>query len=113
MLRTEKLEETINFYTNVLGFTCTTKNDDWGWASLSKDDIEIMVAKPNDHVPKDGPKFTGSLYIQTSDVNELWNLLKDKTKVCYRIDDFAWQMREFAIYDNNGYILQFGQEITK
>jgi len=23
-----------------------------------------------------------------------------------------WGMREFAIYDNNGYMLQFGQEIA-
>ncbi|NHQ72651.1 bleomycin resistance family protein, partial [Elizabethkingia miricola] len=30
---------------------------------------------------------------------------------CYNIEDFPWQMREFAIYDNNGYILQFGQDV--
>ena len=26
-------------------------------------------------------------------------------------EDFEHGMREFAIYDNNGYMLQFGQEI--
>ena len=28
------------------------------------------------------------------------------------IETFEWGMREFAIYDNNGYVLQFGQETT-
>jgi hypothetical protein len=28
------------------------------------------------------------------------------------MEDFEYGMREFAIRDNNGYILQFGQEIS-
>jgi len=31
--------------------------------------------------------------------------------VVYPLEDCAYGMREFAIRDNNGYILQFGQEI--
>lgn len=112
MLWTNELEETIDFYTNVLGFTCDEKNEDWEWASLHKDEVEIMLAKPNEHTPFEKPTFTGSFYIRTNNVNELWNRLKDKTKTCYPIENFEWQMREFAIYDNNGYILQFGQEIS-
>ncbi|MGQ0540780.1 MAG: hypothetical protein ACT4O9_02875 [Blastocatellia bacterium] len=37
--------------------------------------------------------------------------MKDKALVCYDIEDFPYGMREFAVYDNNGYILQFVQEI--
>jgi hypothetical protein len=33
--------------------------------------------------------------------------------VCYGIEDFFYGMREFAIYDNNGYLLQFGQPISE
>jgi hypothetical protein len=29
----------------------------------------------------------------------------------YPIENFAYQMREFAIRDVNGYIIQFGREI--
>jgi len=36
--------------------------------------------------------------------------LKDKVRVCYPLENFEYGMREFAIYDNNGYLLQFGQE---
>jgi hypothetical protein len=37
--------------------------------------------------------------------------LKDKAKVCCGIEDFDHGVREFAVYDNNGYLLQFGQEL--
>lgn len=112
MLWTDKLEETITFYTQILHFTLGEKNDDWGWASLYKDDVHIMLAKPNAHTPFEKPVFTGSFYFNTDNVDALWEELKDKAPVCYGIEEYDWEMREFAIYDNNGYLLQFGQEIT-
>ena len=48
----------IRFYTEVLGFTCGARNNDWGWAALHLDDVEIMLAIPNAHTPFDAPKFT-------------------------------------------------------
>ncbi len=36
--------------------------------------------------------------------------LKDKAAIVYPLEDFDYGMREFAIRDNNGYILQVGQE---
>ena len=41
----------------------------------------------------------------------MWNEVKENVKICYPLETFEWGMREFAIYDNNGYMLQFGQEI--
>lgn len=111
ILYTEKINETIDFYAGVLGFTCDEKNDDWGWASLHRDNVEIMIAKPNSHLHFEKPVFTGSIYITTDNVDKLWETLKEKTKLVYEIENFDWQMREFAIYDNNGYIIQFGQEL--
>ena len=57
------------------------------------------------------PTFTGSLYFHTDDVDTLWQRLKDRARICYPIDNFEYGMREFAIYDNNGYLLQFGQPL--
>jgi uncharacterized glyoxalase superfamily protein PhnB len=111
MIWTEQIKETIDFYTHMLGFTCYEYNEEWGWASLGKDKVGIMLTKPNAHTPFDKPNFTGSFYFNTEDVDSLWNILKDKTNVCYPIDNFEHGMREFAIYDNNGYLLQFGKEI--
>lgn len=112
ILWTNEMEETIDFYTTILGFTCGERNDDWGWAALQKDGVEIMIARPNAHTPFDKPVFTGSFYLNTDHVDEWWEDLKGKTRVCYAIENFDWGMREFAVYDNNGYLLQFGQEIV-
>ena len=112
MMWTDDLNGTIDFYTNVLGFNCVEKNEDWGWATLGIDDISIMLAKPNSHTPYNKIGFTGTFYYTTDDVDAMWTKLKDITKVCYPIEDFKYGMREFAIYDNNGYTLQFGQEIA-
>lgn len=111
LLWTENLHETVDFYTKVLGFICGELNEDWQWASLWKDDVAIMLSQPNAHTNYDKIGFTGSFYFTVDDVDALWNELKAKTKVCYEPETFEWGMREFAIYDNNGYLLQFGQEI--
>ncbi|MEP6789357.1 MAG: VOC family protein, partial [Acidobacteriota bacterium] len=78
----------------------------------SIDDVAIMFAKPNEHTPYDKIGFTGSFYFNTDDVDALWEKLKDKAGVCYGIEDFYYGMREFAVCDSNGYLLQFGQEIA-
>lgn len=111
LLRTNQLDETIAFYVDILGFTCAEKNEDWGWAAIHLDYVDIMLAVPNEHVPFEKPQFTGSFYIPVSNVDKLWARLKDKVEVVYPIEDLEWQMREFAIRDNDGYMLQFGQEM--
>ncbi|MDH6254340.1 putative glyoxalase superfamily protein PhnB [Chryseobacterium sp. H1D6B] len=111
VLWTENLDETILFYTSILGFTVLGKNEDWQWASLRKDDVQIMFSKPNDHEKFDKIGCTGSFYFNVNNVDGLWEDLKTKAEVCYEIETFEWEMREFAVYDNNGYILQFGQPV--
>ncbi|HTN18441.1 MAG TPA: VOC family protein [Chitinophagaceae bacterium] len=71
LLRTHQLDETIAFYTQLIGFTLAEKNEEWGWASLYKDNVAIMVATPNAHFPFDQPLFTGSFYFTTDDVDTL------------------------------------------
>lgn len=111
MLTTTDLQGTVDFYVQTLGFSCTAFAAELGWASVRLGNIEMMFSSPNDHIPFDKPTFTGSFYFRTEVVDEIWSSLKDKTNVCYAIEDFDYGMREFAIYDNNGYLLQFGQEI--
>ncbi len=113
MIWTEDFAGTIEFYTQKLGFECVTRMDEYPWGSLRLNNAAIMVAAPNEHTPYDRIGFTGTFYLNTDDVDTLWSELKDKAKVCYDIETFPWGMREFAIYDNNGYMLQFGQEITE
>jgi len=111
VLYTTDLQATITFYTRILGFTCEALDFSYGWASLKRDDVGIMLSRPGDHTPFEKSHFTGSIYINTNEIDILWNTLKDKVKVCYEIENFDYGMREFGFYDNNGYLLQFGQEI--
>jgi uncharacterized glyoxalase superfamily protein PhnB len=111
MLRTWDLPRSIAFYTEVLGFECERASEEWGWASLRRDAAAIMLARPDAHAGDTAPAFTGSLYLKTDDVDALWARLRDRVRVCYPIESFDYGMREFAIYDNNGYVLQFGQPL--
>lgn len=111
-LYTKQLKETVQFYTSVLGFVCADFDESLRWAFVAKDDVEIMFAYPNEHIPFNGPAFTRSLYIHTNNVDDLWVKYKDACKVCYNPENFEHGIREFAIYDNNGYLLQFGQQLT-
>jgi uncharacterized glyoxalase superfamily protein PhnB len=111
MLRTWDIRGTVNFYTQVLGFTCSAFEEDWGWANLQWEAAEIMLSGPNVHEKDTAPAFTGSPYFMCDDVDDHWETLRLRAKVCYPIENFEYGMREFAIYDNNGYILQFGSPI--
>ena len=111
MLWTENLRETVDFYTSVLGFECVEFNEEWGWSAMAHDEVDLMFARPNAHTPFEKSNFRGSFYFYPDDVDEIWNELKEKAKVAYEIENFEHGMREFAIYDNNGYLLQFGNEI--
>jgi len=113
MLYTTDLNGTVDFYVQTLGFKCNSLETEWGWASVAIDTIEIMFSLPNDLIPFDKSTFTGSFYFKTKQVDELWENLKDKATIAYPLENFDYGMREFAIHDNNGYLLQFGQEINE
>jgi uncharacterized glyoxalase superfamily protein PhnB len=103
------MDESIRFYCGVLGFRCAKRIE--GWASLERGLAEIMLSLPNEHLPFDKRAFTGSFYFQAEDVDSMREQLREKTTIVYPLENFEYGMREFAIRDINGYILQFGQEI--
>jgi uncharacterized glyoxalase superfamily protein PhnB len=111
MLQTEDFQGTLDFYTHTLGFAIHSQAPELGWASLTKDKIALMISGPNKHEPFSEPKLTGSIYINTDNVDALWEELNEKARICYPIETFEYEMREFGIYDNNGYILNFGQPV--
>jgi uncharacterized glyoxalase superfamily protein PhnB len=111
MLQTEDYQGTLDFYTHTLGFECTSSIPGLGWASLKRDRIALMISRPNSHTPFGGPRLTGSIYINTDDVEGWWARLKDVARVAYPIETMEYDMREFGILDNNGYLLQFGQPV--
>jgi uncharacterized glyoxalase superfamily protein PhnB len=114
MLWTNDLKKTADFYSQVLGFTIDEYREEWNWSHLHRDDIAFMIVHRHIDELYDGtPKYTGSFYLYIDEVDALWDELKDKANILYGIQNFPHQMREFAILDNNGYILQFGRDLKK
>jgi len=111
MLYTKDLKASVEFYTEILGFRCEAFEEQWNWAHVKRDNVNVMLSLPNQHIPFDKAHFTGSFYFYSDDVDAEWQHLKNKVSICYPIESFDHGMREFAIYDNNQYILQFGQEV--
>lgn len=110
----KNLQETISFYETVLGFT--SRSNFPNFAALCRDNAEIMFVVPTgepddkDFFPK--PHLTGSIYIFTKDVDELWESVKDKATIKSAICDREYLMRDFSILDNNGYEIVFGEDIS-
>lgn len=109
MLETDQLDETVKFWSEVLGFEIEAyqKNN---WAKLLKDDLAIMFSIPNAHREFKKPHLTGSIYFETEEVDKIWTDIRERVKVCYDLETFDYGMREFGFYDNNEYLIQFGQD---
>ncbi len=112
MLRTPDLPGTLAFYRDVLGFGVASGSLEQGWFALRRDGAELMLSGLNGHEGDQAPAFTGSLYFEVADVDAQWDAVRDRARICYTPEDFAYGMREFGVYDNNGYLLQFGAPIA-
>lgn len=113
VIYTKEIPETIDFYVNFLGFACTANEPELGWARVQFDHAEFLISQPNGNIPFEKSIFTGSFYLNTDNVEEIWHKVKGVAEICYTLEEFDYGMKEFAIYDNNGYLLQFGQEIPE
>ena len=119
----DNLEDTIDFYTNKIGFS-----KDWvgsKFAIVSKGNIKIMFRelqasnkkRPN-RIPfiESGWHTNGEeawdAYLWVKDVDELYRKIKNnKVQIVKEIQNSEYGNRDFEIEDNNGYILCFGSEI--
>jgi uncharacterized glyoxalase superfamily protein PhnB len=112
ILYTKDTEGTIKFWVEAFEFTVESSMPETGWVSLVCDKTRVMFQHAIPPEPFEKPVMTGSLYFGTDAVDDLWERLKDKAEVCYPPENFYYGMREFALYDNNHYVVQFGQDIN-
>jgi catechol 2,3-dioxygenase-like lactoylglutathione lyase family enzyme len=117
MLVAHDLGETIDFYTNGLGFELeATMDDPPTWCSLRRDGVTLMFlgTPPHEHAPGEEhdhpePGLAGVLYIYPSDVRALYDEVKSRVKICEELGERPHGMIEFAVLDPNRYRLRFGQ----
>jgi uncharacterized glyoxalase superfamily protein PhnB len=109
-LSTDDVVRSVKFYVEQLGFTCTLQLE--GFARVRLGAANIMLAQPNVHLAWQGPRFTGSIYLEVDNVEELWESLKDRARIVYPIETMEYGVREFGVLDDNGYQLSFAQHIA-
>ena len=118
-LMAENVEETIKFYES-LGFasSATVPKDGGGlqFAILTKDNLMLMFQDresltgeyPILQTEKTQPSIT--LYIVVNNVKKYYNDMKDKYELQSELHKTFYGAEEFAIKDNNGYVLTFTEE---
>jgi len=111
MLTTEDVKATVAYYTELLDFQCDSYDEECGRACVSRDGVNIVFSMPEGQPLDETPKFSGSLFIYAEDVEDIWEKIKDRVRICYPLESFSYGKREFGIYDNNGYLLKFGQAV--
>jgi RimJ/RimL family protein N-acetyltransferase/uncharacterized glyoxalase superfamily protein PhnB len=112
MLKTTSVGETIDFYTSVLAFSVHSTFEDAGilrWCTLKKDNVLIMFSLTDEEVDK--PHMTGDLYLYTADVDALWDHVKDGDTIVCEPQVMPYNMKEFLMRDNNGYLLRVGMSV--
>jgi catechol 2,3-dioxygenase-like lactoylglutathione lyase family enzyme len=101
-------EQTIQFYTEQLGFTFHNNWD--GYLIFSRDEIQIHLWPTND---EDIPKNTGC-YVNVTEVKKLYAEYEPKNLIHPhgKLETKPWGMRQFSVLDNNGNIIHFGENIA-
>lgn len=105
---TEKLQETKNFYTEILDFGVSFENEFYILLHTPDQSAEISFLQPNH--PSQKPifqsEFNGKgvyLTIEVENVDEVYKQLKEKgIQMEIEIRDEPWGDRHFAIKDPNG-----------
>jgi len=105
---TEKLAETKEFYTKILGFGVTFENEFYLLLHTPDHEAEISFLLPNH--PSQQPLFQSPfqnkgvyLTIEVDDVDSIYNELKQKgIEIKIDIRNEPWGDRHFAIQDPNG-----------
>ena len=108
-LHARDLRETIAFYKTKLGFRVTGlhPDDEPVWCELRRGDIRLMFSRLPD---AEEPTLTGALYLWPEDVTALHAELVARGVVVERGPEvMEYGMREFAVRDPNGYLLEFGE----
>ena len=111
--------ETANWYRDVLGFRIVTFPDKapFEWASLARDNVEIMLQRSEGYGKLDldllRPGGAWNVYFYIDDVHGLFEEINDKVKVRRAPCEQPYQMIEFEIADPNGYVLVFGQSLSR
>lgn len=120
------LEETLNFYVNLVGFHVVYDRPEDRFAFLQFENVQIMVQEIDFENNKWGtgelkyPLGVGiNFEIDVTNIDEIYNKLTEANykifvnmeEHWYRKDDELMGCKEFLVQDPNGYLLRFNEDL--
>jgi len=105
------MEESIHFYTDVLGFHVALQSDDY--AILTRDCASLHLTRAENSSVLDATRGHLSFYLEVEDIESLWSHVsrfRDRYKV-RDLFDRDYGMREFHIGDPNDCLIFVGEPI--
>ena len=116
-LMVESVDESVAFYQDVLGFSVVNSvpNNSGAlqFAILSKDNLFLMMQERTNLIEEcpslatDKVRPSATLYIMVDDFDALHEDLQGKLTLLCDTHTTFYGAKEFAIADNNGYVLTF------
>ena len=119
-LMVNDVEETIEYYTDILGFTLlrtVPEEGDLDWAMVKRNDVVMMFQSskslkskmPRLQSEKPGGGLT--FYIKVDGITELHDqLFHNEVEIISELESTFYGTLEFSIIDVNGYVLTFSEE---
>ncbi len=119
-LISSSVNESMEFYQSVLGFEVIQSlpgENDTEFAILQRDNVTIMFQSQSGFV-SEFPDYTNTpiggtvmLYIDVNDVKNIYDqVLENGIELFVELNTTFYNAKEFAIKDNDGYILIFAED---
>ena len=113
MIHVPDVRATVAWY-KAIDFNVTQTYDDGGeglsFAILSFGSSEVMFNSGGQPSTRDRREV--DLYVETGNVDDLYERFKDRVEVVEGLHDTFYGMREFIIRDLNRFWITFGQDIS-
>ncbi len=114
----DSVDKTIEYYENVFDFKtvmCVPETGEKVWAMIQNADVSLMLQN-RESIVKEMPEMKdtpigGSLsfFVSTTDIDILWNEVKDKIDVIKEPFTTFYNTKEFVFKDINGYIITMAE----
>ena len=104
------IDETLNYYVNLLGFRNLGEDDYEGYLMLRRDLVEIHFFEFKDLNPQTN---YGQIYIRTQDIDEIYKSFIDNHVPIHpngKLQKKLWGIKEFSLLDPDNNLLTFGGE---
>lgn len=116
------VNETVSFYTKILGFNLVMSNPQSGtleWAMVANGNAVLMFQQmqslKNEYPQLANRPASGTItfYIKMKNMHSLYKKLKETEFLAKDLHKTFYGADEFAIFDNNGYILTITGDIEE